>query len=45
MGAKVLEALLNILSKNPDLLEKFVEAGLQLAVSEMQKAVAKAQGK
>ncbi len=44
MGAKVLEALLKVIASNPTLLESIVESGLQLLVSEMQKAVAKAKG-
>ena len=42
MGGKILAAIINVIAKNPDLLEKVVEAGFQLLVSEMQKAVEKA---
>ena len=42
MGGKILSAILNVIAKNPALLEQLVEAGFQLLVSEMQKAVEKA---
>lgn len=44
MGAKLLGALINVLAKNPALLESLVESGLQWAVAEMKKATEKAHG-
>lgn len=44
MGAKILEALIKVLAKNPGLLEAAVEAGAKLLVAELEKAVEKAKG-
>ena len=44
MGAKLIGALVNVIAKNPGLLESLVESGLQWAVAEMKKAAEKAHG-
>lgn len=42
MGGTIIAALLKVITKNPELLEQVIEAGFQLLVNEMQKAVEKA---
>lgn len=39
MGAAIVQAFLSVLAKNPAILEDIIQAGLQYAVQELQKAV------